>query len=438
MSQIPMLVVVGYVWPEPNSSAAGYRMLSLLKLYLAQGWQVMFASAAEPGMHRYPLSELGVVEQQIALNDASFDTWIAALKPQAVLFDRFMLEEQFGWRVEQACPEAIRILDMEDCHALRAAREQCAKTSAPLDTAALNSELALREIAAIYRCDITLVISSYEMQLLQQHYQVPESLLCYCPFLLEHTPTPSLMNFEQREHFIAIGNFRHAPNWHAVLWLKQQIWPLIRARIPEAQLHIYGAYPPPKATALHNAREGFLVKGWAEDACAVMQQARVCLAPLAFGAGLKGKLLDAMCCGTPSVTTDIGAEGMLPDSATAQTNNVNKSEWAGMVANDALGIADAAVTLYQQPERWAKCQQQGYAIVNEKFMLATHRTRIWQHLEQLRQQLASHRQRNFTGLMLRHHAYRSTKFMGQWIEAKNRLSAFASAKPDAAPAPDAN
>lgn len=433
-----MLVVVGYVWPEPNSSAAGYRMLSLLKLYLAQGWQVVFASAAEPGMHRYPLSELGVVEQQIALNDDSFDTWIAALKPQAVLFDRFMLEEQFGWRVEQAYPEALRILDMEDCHALRAAREQCAKTSTPLDTAALNSELALREIAAIYRCDITLVISSYEMQLLQQHYQVPESLLCYCPFLLEHTLTPSAVSFEQRQHFIAIGNFRHAPNWHAVLWLKQQIWPLIRARLPKAELHIYGAYPPPKATALHNVREGFLVKGWAEDACAVMQQARVCLAPLAFGAGLKGKLLDAMRCGTPSVTTDIGTEGMLPDSASEQATSLNNGEWAGAVANDAQGIANAAVTLYQQPELWAQCQQQGYAIVTEKFMLAAHQSRLWQQLEQVRQQLEQHRQRNFTGLMLRHHAYRSTKFMGQWIEAKNRLSALASAKPDAAPAPDTN
>jgi len=283
-----------------------------------------------------------------------------------------------------------------------------------------------------------LVISSYEMQLLQQHYQVPESLLCYCPFLLEHTLTPSVVSFEQREHFIAIGNFRHAPNWHAVLWLKQQIWPLIRARLPKAELHIYGAYPPPKATALHNVREGFLVKGWAEDACAVMQQARVCLAPLAFGAGLKGKLLDAMRCGTPSVTTDIGTEGMLPDSASEQATSLNNGDWAGAVANDAQGIANAAVTLYQQPELWAQCQQQGYAIVTEKFMLAAHQSRLWQQLEQVRQQLEQHRQRNFTGLMLRHHAYRSTKFMGQWIEAKNRLSALASAKPDAAPAPDTN
>lgn len=72
-SKPPLLIIIGYVWPEPNSSAAGYRMLSLIKLFLAKGWQVVFASAAEPGQHRYPLCALGVTEHTISLNDSSFD-----------------------------------------------------------------------------------------------------------------------------------------------------------------------------------------------------------------------------------------------------------------------------------------------------------------------------------------------------------------------------
>lgn len=413
MNATPLLVVIGYVWPEPNSSAAGSRMLSLLKLYLAQGWRVMFASAAEQGPHRYPLSELGISEHNIVLNDSSFEHWLAGVNPQAVMFDRFMLEEQFGWRVEQACPQALRILDMEDCHALRDARQRCFNAKVPVDAQALNSELAMREMAAIYRCDITLVISEFEMQLLQQHYQLPASLLCYCPFLLEQPVTKSALSFAQRQHFIAIGNFRHAPNWQAVLWLKQQIWPLIRAQLPQAQLHIYGAYPSPKATALHNERDGFVVKGWAEDATSVLAQARVCLAPLAFGAGLKGKLLDAMRCGTPNVTTRIGAEGM----------QLEHQAWGGAIADTAEGIADAAVQLYQQHELWQQAQQQGYQLVQQKFALQQHQARIWRQLTRTAAALAEHRQHNFTGLMLRHHAYRSTKFMGQWIEAKTRLAA---------------
>lgn len=408
----PLLLIVGYVWPEPDSSAAGYRMLSLIQLFLARGWQVIFASAAELSPHRYQLSNLGVSEHCISLNDSSFDHWIAALAPQAVMFDRFMLEEQFGWRVEQACPQALRILDMEDCHALRDARQRCFQRGTAVDAAALNSELALREIAAIYRCDMTLVISEYEMTLLQQHYAVPAALLCYCPFLLTDTPTQDGADFNERQHFIAIGNFRHAPNWQSVLWLQQEIWPLIRQQLPQAELHIYGAYPPPKATALHNAKQGFLIKGWAQSAVAVMQQARVCLAPLAYGAGLKGKLLDAMRCGTPSVTTDTGAEGMLL-----------AGQWPGIIGNDSSAIAQGAVSLYQQPELWRHAQQCGYNTLAAKFTLVQHETRIWQQLTDILHNITAHRQKNFTGLMLRHHAYRSTKFMGQWIEAKTRLAA---------------
>lgn len=405
----PLLIIIGYVWPEPNSSAAGSRMLSLIRLYRQQGWQVIFASAAEKSPHRFDLSTLDVVEHSVELNHHSFDEWLADQAPQAVMFDRFMLEEQFGWRVEQACPDAMRILDMEDVHALRHAREQAVKQGRELDNGLLNSELAQREIAAIYRCDLTLVISEFEMQLLQQHFSVPAELLCYCPFLLDEPPSADLSGFKQRQHFIAIGNFRHAPNWHSVLWLKQ-LWPAIRKQVPQAELHIYGAYPPPKATALHNAKQGFLVKGWANDAVAVMKQARLCLAPLAFGAGLKGKLLEAMVCGTPSVTTPIGAEGMLAD------NN-----WPGAIVSTDDDFVAAAVGLYQDETRWSKAQQLGGTSVWQRFDGAKHSARIWQQLQHVQAELTAHRQANFTGLMLRHHAYRSTKFMGQWIEAKTKL-----------------
>jgi hypothetical protein len=251
------------------------------------------------------------------------------------------------------------------------------------------------------------------MQLLHQHYGVPAALLCYCPFWLASLPTTNTLAFSERQHFMAIGNFRHAPNWQAVLWLKQQIWPDIRKQLPQAQLHIYGAYPPPKATALHNEKQGFLIKGWVADSAAVMQQARVCLAPLAFGAGLKGKLLQAMCQGTPSVTTDIGAEGMSIPTG-----------WSGIIANSSLDIASAAVSLYQDATRWQQAQQQGYQIVATRFG-PDQATRVWQQLEQALAEKSGNRQANFTGLMLRHHAYRSTKFMGQWIEAKSKLAQIA-------------
>jgi hypothetical protein len=328
-----------------------------------------------------------------------------------VMFDRFMLEEQFGWRVEQQCPHALRLLDTEDLHFLRLARQQAYKAGRDVTLQDLYSEQAQREIASIYRSDLTLIISEAEMQLLTQQFKVPQELLCYSPFWLEVKAAQDLPVFEQRRHFVSIGNFRHEPNWQAVLWLKQQIWPLIRKQLPTAELHIYGAYPPPKATQLHQPKEGFLVKGWAENASEVIRQARVLLAPLPFGAGLKGKLIDAMTQGTPNVTTAVGAEGM-----------VHQELWSGLLGETAEEIADAAVLLYQDQQLWQQKQQQGFIILAQRFAANEHQSRVWQQLMDVQQQLAQHRLSNFTGAMLRHHQHRSTQYMAQWIEAKTKLA----------------
>ena len=260
------LLVLGYVWPEPNSSAAGSHMLSLLMLFVQQGWLITFASPALKGEHKVDLTELGIDEQAVTLNCSSFDGFVNELNPSIVLFDRFMLEEQFGWRVAKHCPDALRILDTEDLHSLRHARHQALKQNRPLTPADLNSDVAKREIAAIFRCDLSLIISDYEFELLKNHYSVPEDILLHCPFMLDlQNVTPSPNSFLDRQHFISIGNFRHQPNWDAVLFLKQTIWPLIRRQLPQAELHIYGAYPPPKATQLHNPKHCLLYTTDAAD-----------------------------------------------------------------------------------------------------------------------------------------------------------------------------
>ena len=125
--------------------------------------------------------------------------------------------------------------------------------------------------------------------------------------------TQSGMTFEERKDFIFVGNFLHEPNRDAVHYLKESVWPLIRAQLPDAGMCIYGAYPSQSVLQLHQPKERFFSLGRADDAQEVVAKARVMLAPLRFGAGMKGKLLEAMQCGTPSVTTAIGAESMYGD-----------------------------------------------------------------------------------------------------------------------------
>ena len=121
---MPVIVVIGYVWPEPNSSAAGSRMMQLLEFFRPHCEQLIFASPAQLSEHRADLKPLVISEKSIKLNCQSFDDWINTIQPSLVLFDRFMMEEQFGWRVEQQCPDCLRILDTEDLHSLREARHQ--------------------------------------------------------------------------------------------------------------------------------------------------------------------------------------------------------------------------------------------------------------------------------------------------------------------------
>ena len=137
----------------------------------------------------------------------------------------------------------------------------------------------------------------------------------------------------------------------------------------------------------------------------------VCLAPLRFGAGLKGKLLDAMECGTPSITTNIGAEGMH-----------DQLPWNGYVEDEPQAIADAAVKLYQHEKMWESCQQKGLDILKANFNPKMFEPALIARIKQLKEGLERHRKENFQGAMLRHHSMRSTKYMSLWIEAKNKVS----------------
>lgn len=402
------LLIIGTVFPEPNSSAAGSRMLQLIELFEHQNWDITFASAAAESAFAVNLSAIGVKQVSIALNSSSFDDFVRELNPKMVLFDRFMTEEQFGWRVATNCPHALRVLDTEDLHCLRHARHQALKENRPFSTTDLLNDHAKREVASIYRCDVSLIISAYEMELLKTVFKVDEAILHYLPFMLDST-TSAKPTRTDRKHFITIGNFLHPPNWDAVQYLKKDIWPLIKKQLPEAEMHVYGAYTTDKHRQLHSKKDGFLILGRAENAMDVIQQAKVLLAPLRFGAGLKGKLVEAMQCGTPSVTSSVGAEAMhgnLP--------------WSGAIADIPEAFAHAAVKLYTDKTAWQMAQQHGFNIINQVYPKEKLGAEFVNRIGQLQANLEHHRQQNFIGSMLMHHTMRSTEFMSRWIEAKNK------------------
>ena len=121
------LVIIGTVWPEPTSTAAGTRMLQIINVFQKEKYTITFLSSASKGENSFDLESIGVQTKNVQLNDVSFDVLITELNPTIVLFDRFMIEEQYGWRIAENCPNALRMLDTEDLHFLRKARETAFK-----------------------------------------------------------------------------------------------------------------------------------------------------------------------------------------------------------------------------------------------------------------------------------------------------------------------
>ncbi|MBM1107099.1 glycosyltransferase family 4 protein [Aurantibacter crassamenti] len=384
--------------------------MQLVSFFQEEGYKVTIASTAEK---REDFSFDAVETVNILLNHSSFDVFIKEMQPEMVLFDRFMSEEQFGWRLTENTPNALKILDTEDLHSLRKSRELAFKNNSIWTSEMWKAhEMTQREVASILRCDISLMISDFEIKLLSQVIPNAEELLLHLPFMVA-TPDDNAIadkpKFENRNDFLFIGFGGHAPNVDAILYLKKEIWPIIQSKLPKVKLNIYGANFPQKITQLHNTKEGFIVHGWAKNAHEVISNARILLAPIRFGAGQKGKLLDAMLCGTPSITTTIGAEGMQ-----------NDLEWNGQILDDPKAFAYAAIEAYMNQETWMKYQENGQQILIQNFNKNQLEKRLRFKLNQIRNNLDSHRDTNFIGKLLQHQTMASSKYMSKWIEAKNK------------------
>ena len=384
-------------------------MLQLIELFQEQGFSIVFASAAQKSDFSSDLKSIGVTTQKIVLNSNTFDDFIKELNPEIVLFDRFVIEEQFGWRVYENCPNAMRILDTVDLHSLRLIRQDAVKKNIPFKISSLlTSEMAKREIASILRCDLSLIISEFEMKFLMDIFKIDSNLSHYLPLFFDLKGENLILDFHQKKDFVFIGNFIHEPNWDAVKQLKEKIWPKIRKELPDAIMHIYGAYPSQKVLQLHNTKENFIIHGRAENSNDVIINAKVLLAPIRFGAGLKGKLLEAMQMGTPSVTTNTGAEGI---------SDIN--EWSGFIEDDWDEFAAKSIQLYIEETQWNLAQKKGFQIL-KKFDRTHFKFSFFEKLTTLNHSLLEFRIQNFIGSLLLHHTTQSTKFMSKWIEEKNK------------------
>jgi len=432
------------IWPQPDASAAGVRTAELLK-YFASSKLNCFESVhygcgqtASPPT-TFPNVQMHYVPANRSAHMNEFLHGEFCKDMKAVVFDRFFAEEAYSFHIYNERPEVLRVLDMQDMHSLRNHRQamiksmdsdrkdtglacfkdgelmksfpQVSQTSAKMT----SGSMLLRELSAIHRSDLTLVCSQFELDLLRDEYGIPSEKLILASFFTEEISehfskdkddATFEYSFENRKDFVALGGFKHPPNIDQVLLLKK-LWPKIRQTLPAANLHIYGSFPPARIQQLHSAKEGFLVHGFVKDLKTPLGNSRVMLAPLRFGAGIKGKIIDAWRYGCPVLTTPIGAEGI----------GKRHDDWGGSIVSDEESFVSNAVKLYTDKIEWTQSQQSGRSLLKNLFgtnNLDTLNAAITDGATNIN----SRRQRDYTSAMLWHSTSRSTEFFSRWIELK--------------------
>ena len=419
------------VWPEPQSSAAGVRVVQWIQFLLDQGHQLtVISSAGEKS--EFDWGFLNPVEHpwrqrvsflHLPLNRSENAQILKDLNPQFVLFDRFILEEQYGHWIYEHCPHAVVWLETQDLHFLRKFRET---HHGNLNSQTLRLEAgvayttALRELAAIRRVDRTFVVSSYEQQLLVEQFGVSVDEVHWLPFTYDPPLQPSRFASAREQYlnsvgFCWIGNFRHPPNPDGLFWFLKEGWPNVRKVLPNVRLSIFGAYPSAEVMALHSPNAGIEVRGSAESLDQVFrpkdrEPPRVNLAPLRFGAGIKGKILEGFRFGVPAVSTSIGWEGLFPDSF--------RSPRAAETIED---FVSAAIDLHEKFDQWIVAQQQGFDLLEKVHSYTVQKeswARLLHHDFGLKQEMKLPR---WWSDVARRESIKGSRYFSKWIELKERI-----------------
>ncbi|MEP6907851.1 MAG: glycosyltransferase [Pseudoxanthomonas sp.] len=340
--------------PQPNRDSGSLRLSNLMEMLVAEGAHVVFLATE----HAPDASAL------VALQGMGVEVWyppVAAGTPawfaehgrrfSVVATSRYYLADKILPLARKHAPQARQVLDTIDLHYVREARAATLSGNGALRKSALLTRT--RELAVIDSADLTLVVSETEKKLLA--HDAPGARVEVLSNL--HKTRTDGLPFLQRHDLVFVGGFRHVPNVDGVLWFAHEVLPIIQARLPGVLFHCIGSDPTPAVQALA-AQEGVRVHGHVPDLDPAMNGMRIAIAPLRFGAGVKGKVNLSMAHGQPVVATTCAVEGMhLQEGADV------------LVADDAQAFADAVVRLYQDQALWELLSRNGMANVERHFSL---------------------------------------------------------------------
>lgn len=363
------ILVADYRIPRADVSAGERATVGVLQDLCSLGFEVVFLPNDLQPSPRYeaPLRAMGV---QLVTRESGFAYSAHYLEKHAHEFGAFYLirvdvAESLLLIARRQAPDARVIFHAPDLYFMREMRE----AELHADPAARQRALQTRdrELAMMGRSDRVVLVSPAEVPVLREHLpDVPISVfpVLYAPVI--ENPLP----YSGRRNIFFLGGFAHTPNVNAVQWFVAQVWPQVRKALPTVEFHIIGAEAPDSVLALAKV-PGVKVIGFVEDLDPVLETLRVGVAPLQYGAGIKGKVAVTMGAGIPCVCTEIAAEGM------GIRNDVH-----ALVENDPQRFAEAVVALYQDKKAWTRLAANGRALVRESFGDAANRASLLKVLDQ--------------------------------------------------------
>ena len=399
-------------WPNAQLSAAGRRHEQIVRILQNMGCLVCCASTAQ-NTHETHTKDNSYQTLALTLNTQESEASIVSYNPNLVVFDRFLQEEKWGWIFDTHLPSCIKITDTSDFYSLRSSREKALLLNRPWVIEDLIQDSHLyRELSSLYKSDLSLIISEFEWTVLQKILDFKTPSLLHVPFQVTASEilTPvHRPHWNQRKHLVFVGQYRHRPNVDCINYIQSELWPELISLLPDLELHIYGAGFPSEFVHRYNARyKSLQIKGPIKDLHNTLARYRLLFAPLRFGAGQKGKFIDAFCTYTPVVTSSLGAEGMW-----------NLEELSNSIADSSHELIQRVLSLYSNSHNWDCTQDQIHALL-QRFQSSQYEDTLKHHLLNLMQSPQKRSGAQIIGALLKQNAYQAQRYKYKYIQEKTK------------------
>ena len=355
------VLIIDATTPQPDHDSGSLRLVNTMRVLREEGCAITFFADNRAWIERYTaeLQQLGVeVLWHPWLSDPV--RWFAenGKRFDLIFISRHYIACSYVGLVRLHAPQARLVFDTVDLHYLREQRE--AELSGREDMAQAAAVTRGKELALIRSCDIALVVSPVEQELLR--HEAPGARVEVLSNV--HEVFGRRRGFGDRRDLMFMGGYQHPPNVDAAIWFVREVFGLVRVQLPEVRFHLLGSKANDTVRALGEI-EGVEFHGFVADIEPFLDGCRLAVAPLRYGAGVKGKVNMSMSYGQPVVATPIAVEGMYAEAG----RDV-------LVAEDAAGLAAEIVRAYNDEALWTSLSDHGLENVRRHFSFEAARTAV--------------------------------------------------------------